>query len=90
MKRSRSAKAKHEGTVAPGRVGANRHDARVGVRTSREGGMQHAGQLDVVDEAAFAAQEAWIFPPWHRRAEVLGSHRSAQPPRYAFLTWSLS
>ena len=43
-----------------------------GLRTKAAWSMP--GQLDVVDEAAFAAQEARVFAARHRRAEVLGSH----------------
>ena len=49
-------------------------EARVGVRAPEEGGVQQSGKLQIVDEAALAAQEAWILLASHRRAEVLGSH----------------
>ena len=62
----------------PGRaaaaLGADGCDARVGVRAPEKRGVQHAGQLHVVEEAALPAQEARVLAPWHGRAEVLGSH----------------
>jgi hypothetical protein len=46
----------------------------MGVRAPDEGGVQHARQLHVVDEAPFPAKEARVFAPRHGRAEILGSH----------------
>src|SRR6185295_11178508 len=61
---------------ARGRLRADRRDARVGVRAADEGGVEHPGQLDVVHEAALAAEVARVFLASDRCSEVLGAHAS--------------
>ncbi len=60
----------------PGRVGADGRDARVRVRAAHEGDVEHPGQLDVVHEAALAAEVAGVFLASDRCSEVLGAHAS--------------
>ena len=66
----------------PGKARAARRvdaaDARVRVRAAHEGRVQHAGQLDVVDEAAAAGEQRGSSRRATRRAEVRHS-RSARP-----------
>ena len=50
---------------------------RVGVRAAHERRLQHAGQMDVVDETALAAKEVGVF----QAANVLAERRCAQGAR---------
>jgi len=38
-------------------------DQRVRLCAAHEGGLQHAGQVDIVDEPALAAQQGFVFQP---------------------------
>ena len=44
-------------------------DRGMRVRAAHEGGVQHAGEPDIVDEAAFALQQWLVFEPGHRAAD---------------------
>ena len=53
--------------------GADRDDARVGVLAADDRRVRHAGQADVVDVAALAAEEARVLDP----VDALPSQRRA-------------
>ena len=44
-------------------------DRGMRMRAAHEGGVQHAGEPDIVDEAAFALQQWLVFEPGHRAAD---------------------
>jgi hypothetical protein len=52
-------------------------DIGMGVRRSQDRGVEHAGQLDVVDISALAGQEPKIFAPLQRLADIAGCDSSA-------------
>ena len=52
------------------RLDVHRNDLGVRVRTAHEAGMQHARQLDVVDIAAMAAEQALQLAPRDARADA--------------------
>ncbi len=76
----------HAGQLLGG-LGADREDLRVGVRAADDRRVRHAGQLDVVDVAALAAQEAGILDAVDAlaepapRASVLAGACRARPSR---------
>ena len=61
-------------------------DPGVGVRAAQERGLEHVGQVDVVDVAPAAAQEALVLDAREGRADVpvreLGGH-AGEPPAAA-------
>ncbi len=56
----------------------DRADVGVGVRAAQDRHVGHPGQLDVVEVAALAGDEAGILDPLDRGAEHVGGHR--MPP----------
>jgi hypothetical protein len=52
----------------------DRADARMRVRAAHEGRVQHAGELDVVDEERASGEQAGVLVAWDRFAEEAGGH----------------
>ena len=48
--------------------------ARVGVGRAHESGLEHSGQMDVVEIAAAAGDEVGILDARHRRSEISNAH----------------
>ena len=65
--------------MAQGRARIDRPDARMGMRAAHERRVQHARQLDVVDEARAAGEQGRIFDPRHAGAELPRAHVYAAP-----------
>src|SRR5207244_11014253 len=61
-----------------GRRRVDADDASVSMGRPDEGGVEHARQRHVVDEAALAAQKPRVFAPLHRRPEKFRAHQLAQ------------
>ena len=56
--------------------GVDASHAGVGVRAPHHGGVRHARHLEVVDEGAAAGEQARVFPPRDRRADVAAFGRA--------------
>ncbi len=63
--------------------GVDRAHPRVGVRAPHEGRVQHAGEVEILDVAAAAGDEALIFLAAQRRAERIVHGRVGVYPRRA-------
>ncbi len=57
-----------------GGAGVDRANVGVGVRAAEDGEVRHAGQLDVVEVAALAGDEARVLDPLDRCAQDVGGH----------------
>jgi hypothetical protein len=62
-----------------GGAGIERFDQRVRVLAAHEGGMQHARQLDIVDIAPLAHQQAAVLDAQHGPTDF-HRHDQAPPP----------
>ncbi len=62
--------------LASGGAEVDLHDLRVRVRTSNEGGVQHAGEGEVVDVRPFASDQLWVLDPLDARADELRKRHS--------------
>ena len=91
-----SGKNRSDARCLLGSFGVDRPNSGMGMGTADEADVQHARQLDVVDEAAVAAEQALELPPRKRCADPaallggfgLGCTSAVLPPFLALITAS--
>ena len=66
-----------------GRVGVYAADASMSMRAAQDGGVYHAGELDVVGVRGLAGDQARVLAPPDAGTENTGSHSGLQPPCWA-------